>query len=162
MVTAYQNCDGYSRSNCAVEDGRISLYDKARTAPNVTHVDIGFMFLRREVLDLLPDEAGNFEAQIFPQLAAAQQLAVFETGHRHYSATSPERLPRVEAYLNPRPTVLIDRDGVLNRKPPKARYVLQWEEFHWCESALEALALLRKHDYRVVVISNQAALRGRC
>jgi histidinol-phosphate phosphatase family protein len=158
MVTAYHNIDRFTRSNCAVESGRLSVYDKARTAPNTTHVDVGFMFLRRDVLDLLPEGGGNFEAHVFPRLVAARELAAFETGHRYYTATSPELLPRVAAYLSRRRTALIDRDGVLSRKPPKAQYVRHWDEFQWCDGALEALTLLRQHDYRVIVISNQAGI----
>ncbi len=158
MVTLYRNDDKYSRSNCTIKDGFVGVYDKSRTAENLTHVDIGFMFMRREVLDLLSQENVNFEAALYPQLAAKKQLAAFETSHRYYSATSPDRLPRVETYLNQRPTALLDRDGVLNRKAQKADYVTSRENFHWCDGAKEALALLRKNNYRVIVISNQAGI----
>lgn len=158
MLTAYRNDDNYSRSNCRLQDGLVSAYDKARAAPNLTHVDIGFLFLQRQVLDLLPPSPGNFEAVLYPKLAAAKQLAAFETSHRYYSATSPDRLPRVEAYLRPKPTVLLDRDGVLNEKAPKAEYVSSWKDFRWCKGALEALKLLRANGYRVIVISNQAGI----
>ncbi len=38
--------------------------------------------------------------------------------------------------------VLLDRDGVINRKPPEGRYVTSWEEFTFLPSVLEALAEL--------------------
>ncbi len=57
-----------------------------------------------------------------------------------------------------RPTVLLDRDGVLNKKATLARYVRNWEEFEWLPGALEALRLLAAADYRVIVVSNQAGI----
>ncbi len=158
MLTVYRNDDHYSRSNCTMNNGLVSLYNKSRTAPDLTHVDIGFLFIERDVIDGLPKENHNLEAVLYPQLAAAHQLAAFETEHRYYSATSPDRLPRVEAYLNPRKTVFLDRDGVLNDKPPQAHYVCQWKDFHWRPGAREALRFLRERNCRVIVISNQAGI----
>lgn len=55
-------------------------------------------------------------------------------------------------------TVLLDRDGVLNKKATQARYIRTWEEFEWLPGALEALRLLKEAGYRVIVVSNQAGI----
>ena len=54
------------------------------------------------------------------------------------------------------PTVFIDRDGVINHN--RAEHVLHWQDFKFLEGALVALARLRQAGYRVVVITNQAAI----
>ena len=54
--------------------------------------------------------------------------------------------------------MLLDRDGVLNKKATRARYVRTWEEFEWLPGALEALRLFSEAGYRVIVISNQAGI----
>jgi D-glycero-D-manno-heptose 1,7-bisphosphate phosphatase len=54
--------------------------------------------------------------------------------------------------------VILDRDGVLNKKPPRGEYVRDWSEFEWLPGALEALQLLKQANYRVVIVSNQAGI----
>ncbi|MFN7193543.1 MAG: NDP-sugar synthase, partial [Rhodospirillales bacterium] len=55
QVVVYRNRDGYTRDNLKVEaDGRVSLYDKTRAAPGLAGVDIGFLLMPRDALDLLP------------------------------------------------------------------------------------------------------------
>jgi D-glycero-D-manno-heptose 1,7-bisphosphate phosphatase len=53
--------------------------------------------------------------------------------------------------------VLLDRDGVINRKPRNG-YVTSWPQFEFLPGVLEALRLLKSNGYRALVISNQAAV----
>ena len=55
-------------------------------------------------------------------------------------------------------TMLVDRDGVLNCRPPRAQYVCSWDQWEWVPGAKQALALLNEAGYRIVVISNQAGI----
>jgi D-glycero-D-manno-heptose 1,7-bisphosphate phosphatase len=68
------------------------------------------------------------------------------------------RLPLTEAFFRRHPTVILDRDGVLNKKPARAQYVRCWDEFEWLPGAKQALRLLNEAGYRVVVVSNQAGI----
>jgi D-glycero-D-manno-heptose 1,7-bisphosphate phosphatase len=95
---------------------------------------------------------------LYPRLAEQRQLLAYVSDHRYYSIGSVARLPLTETFLNRRPAVLLDRDGVLNRKPPRAQYVRSWSEFAWLPGATEALRLLKEAGYRVIVISNQAGV----
>lgn len=51
--------------------------------------------------------------------------------------------------------VFLDRDGVINRKPPEGRYVSIWEQFEILPAVEEAIARLNATGKRVVLISNQ-------
>jgi len=55
-------------------------------------------------------------------------------------------------------SIFVDRDGVLNRKPVTSRYVRNWSEFQWMPGAIEAVALLKKAGYQVILITNQAGI----
>jgi histidinol-phosphate phosphatase family protein len=54
------------------------------------------------------------------------------------------------------PAVLLDRDGVINRRRPD--FVRSWAEFEFLPGALEALRRLRAAGSRVVVLTNQSAV----
>ncbi len=49
----------------------------------------------------------------------------------------------------------LDRDGVINRKPPEGQYVTRWEEVHFLPDVARAIALLNRASFRVIVVSNQ-------
>ena len=66
--------------------------------------------------------------------------------------------PMTEMFLARRPTIILDRDGVINRKPPRACYVRNWSEFEWLPGVQGALRELKQAGYRVIVISNQAGI----
>ena len=57
------------------------------------------------------------------RLAQQRQLLAYVTDHRYYSVGALHRLPLTEAFLAGGPTVILDRDGVLNKRPPRAQYV---------------------------------------
>jgi D-glycero-D-manno-heptose 1,7-bisphosphate phosphatase len=54
--------------------------------------------------------------------------------------------------------VFLDRDGVINRKPPEGEYVGQWSDFHLLPRAEQAIAALNASGRRVIVITNQRGI----
>jgi histidinol-phosphate phosphatase family protein len=159
MTTVYANEDAYSRDNVRVADGHVEVFDRTRSAPHLRGVEISYAFLPRAALELLPpDGAQLFEQALYPALAAAGELGAYVNRHRYYSVGSLDRLPLTEAFLARRPTVILDRDGVLNERPPRAEYVRTPGDFRWLPGALEALRLFGEAGYRVIVVSNQAGI----
>jgi D-glycero-D-manno-heptose 1,7-bisphosphate phosphatase len=50
----------------------------------------------------------------------------------------------------------LDRDGVINQKAPtEDEYITRWEEMHFLPEVANAIALLNRAGYRVIVVSNQ-------
>ena len=50
----------------------------------------------------------------------------------------------------------LDRDGVINRKAPtEDEYITRWEEMHIIPGVAEAIALLNRAGFHVIVVSNQ-------
>jgi len=159
MITVYGNRDGYTK-NCVRldEEGYVVAYDKSRTQPGLQGVEIGYAIVSKSVLDLVPDANVSFEETVYPQLAAARGLLAYPTEHRYYSIGSHGRLPITETFLTREPAVILDRDGVLNTRPPRAQYVTCWDEFEWLPGVKEALSVLCRAGYRIIVVSNQAGI----
>ncbi len=54
--------------------------------------------------------------------------------------------------------VFLDRDGVINQKPPEGEYVTRWEDFHVVPGVAEGVALLNRTGYSVIVVTNQRCI----
>jgi len=54
-----------------------------------------------------------------------------------------------------RPCLFLDRDGVINVKPPDGGYVSNWGEFHLIPAAVDWVLLFNALDYLVIVVTNQ-------
>src|SRR5258706_15038184 len=56
-------------------------------------------------------------------------------------------------------TVLLDRDGVINRM--RTDYVKSWDDFELLPGAIEAIARLGRSGHDVIVLTNQSAIAQR-
>jgi len=54
-----------------------------------------------------------------------------------------------------RPCLFLDRDGVINVKPPDGGYVRTWDEFQWIPAAVDWIRLFTAVDFLVIVVTNQ-------
>jgi D-glycero-D-manno-heptose 1,7-bisphosphate phosphatase len=57
-----------------------------------------------------------------------------------------------------RKAVFLDRDGVINRKAREGEYVTRWEEMQILPGVSDAIALLNRSGFRVIVVSNQRCI----
>jgi histidinol-phosphate phosphatase family protein len=159
MITVYTNKDGYTRNSVRVDpDGYVAIYDKTCASPGLQGVEISYAFIDKSVVRILPEANVSVEEALYSRLARDRQLAAYVTDHRYYSVGALHRLPLTESFFARHPAVILDRDGVLNKKPPRAQYVRNWSEFEWVSGAREALRLLNEAGYRVIVVSNQAGI----
>jgi D-glycero-D-manno-heptose 1,7-bisphosphate phosphatase len=160
QITVYSNADGYTRDCVSVgEDGFVRVFDRTRKTPGLRGVEISYAILDKAVvLPFLPARQELFEQAVYPELVRRGQLHAYWTDHRYYSVGDHARLPLTTEFLARTPAVILDRDGVLNVRPPKAEYVRQPEDFRWLPGARDALRLLTEAGYRIIVVSNQAGI----
>lgn len=58
--------------------------------------------------------------------------------------------------------IFLDRDGVINKKPPERDYIKHWGEFEFLPGAPEAIRALAEQGHEIIIITNQAGIgRGR-
>lgn len=51
--------------------------------------------------------------------------------------------------------VFLDRDGVLNRKPPAGEYIRSWQQFTLVPAAVEWIRLFNAMGLLVIIVTNQ-------
>ena len=54
--------------------------------------------------------------------------------------------------------ILLDRDGILNKKKKKGTYVTKWKEFRFIKRNIEGLTSLENLGYKFIIITNQAGV----
>jgi D-glycero-D-manno-heptose 1,7-bisphosphate phosphatase len=159
MVTVYRNIDGIRKSNIRMdEEGYVQDYDRTRSRSGLQGVEIGYAIVHSTALEFLTEEDRLFEDAVYPELIRRRQLLAFPTDHRYYSVGSLDRLRSTADFLERRPAIILDRDGVLNTRPRKGEYVRHVDEFTWLPGARDALRLLKDAGYTIIVVSNQAGI----
>lgn len=51
--------------------------------------------------------------------------------------------------------VFLDRDGVINQRPPEGDYITRWQDFHILPGVAAGIALLNHAGFSVIVVTNQ-------
>ncbi len=54
--------------------------------------------------------------------------------------------------------IFLDRDGVINKYPGDKKYVTSWKNFRFLPRVKKAIANLRKNNFKLFIISNQAGV----
>lgn len=139
-------------------DGEIDLYDPTRTAPALDYVEIGYMLVERDaVLAALPSTDVSFSC-VLERLVAQGRVNGLVSHDRYHSISDPQRWRLAEQYLQPKRILMIDRDGTINARPPKAHYVRSWDDFHFIADSVDAMRQLAARGFRFIVVSNQAGI----
>ncbi len=158
-VTVYDNADRYTKNNIFVDQkGFVTAYDRERNQKNLNGVDIGYFLIKKSVLSLIPEGNSSFEDTVLPALMKKGNLGGFVTNKRYYGLSNLERLPEIKKFLKSKKIIFLDRDGIINRKPPKGTYVTNWSEFKFLSDVKKALRTLVKKGYEICIITNQPGI----
>ena len=147
-----------ARANVAVSDGgQVVAYDPGRSVSGLNAVEIGYALFSSQIFAAFTEENESF-SQVLGRLAKDGQLAAFLQRDAYQSVSDLDRLAVADAYFTPKKILLIDRDGTINRKAERARYLADWSEWRFVPETLEALKRLAAAGWSFVVISNQAGV----
>ena len=141
---------GYSnKKNLKIKSERIEYFNDR--SESCTDLNLGVFVTQRDLLLGKLNYNQNLELAIFE--SSSELLLPTQTTQKYYSLTDHSRLPSLERYLDPkRVIVFLDRDGTINQKAEKARYILQVNEFKWKRyvRSLFSSFLFRKVEFFVV------------
>lgn len=102
LMVVYQNFDKYDKSNVTIGGGLVRRYDKSDHQHDLTYIDAGLSALRRESLDLLPENEPVSLGELFNALIDQDHLLAWETRQRFYEIGSPDGLDEFRQWLEDR------------------------------------------------------------
>ncbi|MGI9163872.1 MAG: HAD-IIIA family hydrolase [Mycobacterium sp.] len=129
-----------------------------RSMGQASWVEVGFWLVERDYLvPLLQRTAGSLPAAL---AAAADEGAVAADflPHPYHSIGDATRLETTRQTLAPRRVMLIDRDGLINERPPRACYIESVADVRFIEANVAALSTLGAQGFTLIIISNQAGI----
>ena len=99
LMTIYKNHDRYDKSNVTVEGNSIKRYSKKDRAEGIIYIDYGASILRREVLELVPQNQVYFLEELFALLIEQEELLAYEVNKRFYQIGSFEGIEEFSQYI---------------------------------------------------------------
>ncbi len=172
LMTVLKNKDRFDKSNVIVRDGKIVLYDKHHTVPEMEYIDYGVCMYERALFEPYEPNTAFDIAQIQTKLSKEGKLAAHIVTKRFYEIGSPESLKEFTDYASrrffePHPAVFLDRDGVINEIVYNEDTELldsaaNPDQFHMFPYAADTIRQIREKGYYVFVVTNQpGAAKGK-
>jgi histidinol-phosphate phosphatase family protein len=142
--------------------GKIEEYKKNRIGKGLNYVEVGYMLVERDYIISLYFSIENSPninfSNIIEYLVKKNQITGLVVKDSYHSISDMKRLKLMREYLRPKKIILIDRDGIINKKAPPGEYVVNWEDFEWIEDTINSMKYLAKRGFSFIVVTNQAGV----
>ena len=123
-----------------------------------SYVEIGYMIVdKKKILKEFNIRNCNFN-YIIKKLSLRHKISGIVQDDKYYSVSDKDRMKLAKKYLKPKKILLIDRDGVINSKSKKGRYLNYWKEFSFIKRTVKSMKKLSLLGYSFIVITNQAGV----
>ena len=138
-------------------NGIIELYDKTRLGKNLDFVELGYMIANKNIFKYFDNIDVSF-SDVISRLVEKKQVAGMLAKNPYHSISDLDRWKLTEQYLSPKKILLIDRDGVINKKAPRGEYIDSWKKFKFITKNIQGMKLLSNSGFSFIIISNQAGI----
>ena len=140
------------------KDSLVRIYDNKRSDLDLDYVEVGYMIIEKDrALSFYENPDCSF-SKILQRMASKHQISAWIQPDSYHSISDPERWKRATEYLSFKKIILIDRDGVINKKASQGQYISKWEDFEWIKETRINMRALAKNGFKFIVITNQAGL----
>jgi len=145
--------------NISINDhGIAQKYNNDRSDTDTNYVEIGYMVIEKDItFEYFEDPDCSFSS-IINLMVSNKQVGVWIQKDSYQSISDPSRWKKAEKYLLEKKIILIDRDGVINQKAPKGKYISKWEDFKIIIDTFDVMKALAKKGFKFIIITNQAGL----
>ena len=138
--------------------GIVQQYDNKRFGLGLNYVEIGYMIVEKNQTLSFYDTPECSFSSVLQKMADKHQISAWVQHDSYHSISDPKRWQKAQEYLKPKKIILIDRDGVINKKASRGEYISKWEDFIWIQETRVAMKLMANEGFKFIIISNQAGI----
>lgn len=99
LMTVYQNCDRYDRSNAVVEGSLVKKFSKKEKPKDMVYIEYGANIFRKQALEAVPENQFYPLDDLFTRLIEVEELLAFEVKERFHEIGSPQGIKDFKEYL---------------------------------------------------------------
>jgi NDP-sugar pyrophosphorylase family protein len=100
LMTVFRNQDKFGRSNVIFRRGKIILYNKRESSPEMEHIDYGLTMFCKRAFGTQAPEGGFDLSDLLTTLLEQDDLAAFEVSERFYEMGSVAGLAELDQKLS--------------------------------------------------------------
>ena len=120
------------------------------------YVEIGYMIVNKNILRNIKNINVDFSYYL-QKFAKARKVSGYLNHEDYLSIGDPDRLKLTRSFFKRFNYILIDRDGVLNEKPPTGKYVVNAQKVRMCDNFVNKIKYA-SNKLKFICISNQAGI----
>jgi len=148
-----------SPGNIEVGDSGIVTKYNSKRSKKLNYVEIGYMIAeKKKTISFFKNTEENF-SEVIETMAIQKKISALIQLDKYHSISDPVRWKKAKYYLQPKKIILLDRDGVINVKQEKGKYVSKWKHFEFIPESINGLKSLSQEGFKFIVISNQAGIK---
>lgn len=99
LMVVYKNNDKYDKSNIAVNGNQVIAYMNEKNSNNLNYIDYGSSILRKETLELIPNDSYFSTGELFSELINRNELLAYEVKKRFYHIGNPVALKEFKEFI---------------------------------------------------------------
>ena len=138
-------------------DNKILNYDDSRRNSKCSFVEIGYCLFKKKLLKVIKKSENNDLSLYFNKFI--RQFKVSTQKIKTYQSTSTiKRYKLTNLFFAGGKIILLDRDGIINKRAPKGKYVTDVSQIQYIKKNINLFKALSYFNFKFIVISNQAGV----
>jgi len=129
---------------------------------SLNFVELGYMIANKKKLMNEMRSIDGFPnicfSSVIGDLSKRKMVSGVVVKDQYHSVSDPKRLNLARQYLKLKKIILLDRDGTINKKAERGKYITSWNEFEFIDKNIEGLKELASYGFEFIVITNQAGI----
>ena len=153
-----------NNGNIRIIDSTLNIidYNYSRKKSEYNYVEVGYMLINKAKLfkniKKINNNVNYNFSKILYNLSNKKLINAVKIKGHYNSISDYKRLLITRKFFKQKLILLLDRDGTINKKSKKGRYVENWNDFNFIKSNLNALIELSKNNFQFIIITNQAGI----
>lgn len=99
MMSVYKNDNKYDKSNVAIKNDMVTIYDKSGKNKDLSYIDYGLLMLKKETIDLLPSHKFVNLDFLLNKLIEKKELGTYKVTERFYEIGSLNGINEFARYI---------------------------------------------------------------